>query len=208
MILFRFSKQLLVIVIIGISFSATEGNIFYSDSWALLIGINEYQHETPLHYAVADAKEMKRLLSNKLGFPEENITILLDDDATLQAIKRGMEELANKASENDRVLVYFAGHGKTKSLPNGGEEGYLIPVNGKSSDLYSTSLPMSDMKKFSDMTPAKDMLFLMDACYSGIINVRGLNLDLDDNTISLKKIAAGGSRSVITAGQKDETVQD
>ena len=120
---FCFSKQLLVIIIIGISFSATEGNIFYSDSWALLIGINEYQHEIPLHYAVADAERMQKLLTEKLDFPDENIEILLDSAATLQGIKRSMDELAKKTSKNDRVLIYFAGHGQTKSLPNGGEEG-------------------------------------------------------------------------------------
>ena len=65
----RFAKQVIVLTIIGISFSATEGNIFYANSWALLIGINNYQNETPLHYAVADAKEMKRLF-------EEFVTIV------------------------------------------------------------------------------------------------------------------------------------
>ena len=111
MIFFRFFKKLLVIFISGISFSATD---FYSDSWALLIGINEYQYETPLHYAVADAKEMKRLLSEKFDFPDENITILLDSAATLQGIRRSIEDLENKTSENDRVLIYFGGHGQTK----------------------------------------------------------------------------------------------
>lgn len=200
---FRYIKKLLVIFISGISFSATD---FYSDSWALLIGINEYQYETPLHYAVADAKEMKRLLSEKLDFPDKNITILLDSAATLQGIRRSIEDLENKTSENDRVLIYFGGHGKTKLLPGGGEMGFLIPVNGKSSNLSSTSLPMSEMKQISRILPAKDILFLMDACYSGLMGIESMGVDLNDNP-PLEQLAAGGSRTVITAGQKDEIAQ-
>ena len=33
---------------------------------------------------MADAKEMKRLLTENLDFPDENIEILMDDAATLQ----------------------------------------------------------------------------------------------------------------------------
>ena len=205
----RFYKHILMVLFIAMLYSAQEENSFYADSWALLIGINEYQFEKPLHYAVADAEEMQRLLVGKLGFPKQNIDILLDDNATLNGIKRSMQKLAEKTSKNDRVLIYFAGHGMTQALPSGGEEGYLIPINGKSSDLFSTSIPMSEMQRLSKMTPAKDMLFLMDACYSGLMGVGSRGLDLDANTPNyLKKISAGGSRTIITAGKKGEIAQE
>ena len=156
-----FYKPIVMVLFIGMLYSTQEEINFYADSWALLIGINEYQFEKPLHYAVADAKEMQRLLVEKLGIPEQNIEILLDDNATLSGIKKSMQKLAEKTSENDRVLIYFAGHGMTQALPSGGEEGYLIPINGKSTDLFSTSIAMSEMQRLSNMTPAKDMLFLM-----------------------------------------------
>ena len=204
-----FYKHIVMILFIGMLYTAQEEINFYADSWALLIGINEYQFEKPLNYAVADAEEMQRLLVEKLGFPEKNIEILLDDNATLNGIKKSMQKLAENTSENDRVLIYFAGHGMTQPLPSGGEEGYLIPINGKSSDLFSTSIPMSEMNRLSNMTPAKDMLFLMDACYSGLMGVGSRGLDLDVNTPNyLKKISAGGSRTVITAGKKGEIAQE
>ena len=40
--------------------------MFYSDSWALLIGINNYHHDSKLDNAVADAEAMQKLLTNKL----------------------------------------------------------------------------------------------------------------------------------------------
>ena len=109
-----FYKHIVMILFIGMLYTAQEEIDFYADSWALLIGINEYQFEKTLNYAVADAEEMQRLLVEKLGFPEQNIEILLDDNATLNGIKKSMQKLAEKTSENDRVLIYFAGHGFTQ----------------------------------------------------------------------------------------------
>jgi len=204
-----FYRQIVIIFLIGISFSATEDNIFYSESWALLIGINNYQNEPHLNYAVADAERMHKLLTETLDFPRDNVSMLLDKEATLVNIKKEMRKLYELAQDNDRVLIYFAGHGITESLPSEGEEGYLVPVEGDRDDLYTTSLPMSEMKRISDRVAAKDMLFLMDACYSGLMGVgnRGLSLDAGAK-MSLKKIAAGGSRTVITAGKKGEIAQE
>ncbi len=206
----RFCNQMLIIFFFGVSFSSPQPeNDFYSESWALLIGINKYHNETHLNYAVADAERMHRLLTEKLDFPADNVFMLLDEEATLINIKKEMKKLYEVANDSDRVLIYFAGHGITEPLPKGGEEGYLIPIEGDKDDLYTTALPMSEMKRISKRVSAKDMLFLMDACYSGLMGVgnRGLSLDESAN-MSLRKIAAGGSRTVITAGRKGEIAQE
>ena len=201
---------MLIIFFFGVSFSSLQsGNDFYSESWALLIGINKYHNETHLNYAVADAERMHRLLTEKLDFPADNVFMLLDEEATLINIKKEMKKLYEVANDSDRVLIYFAGHGITEPLPKGGEEGYLIPIEGDKDDLYTTALPMSEMKRISKRVSAKDMLFLMDACYSGLMGVGNRGLSLDESAdMSLRKIAAGGSRTVITAGRKGEIAQE
>ena len=206
----RFCNQMLIIFFFGVSFSSPQPeNDFYSKSWALLIGINKYHNETPLNYAVADAERMHRLLTEKLDFPADNVFMLLDEEASLINIRKEMKKLYEIANDSDRVLIYFAGHGDTETLPKGGEEGYLIPIEGDKDDLYTTALPMSEMKRISKRVSAKDMLFLMDACYSGLMGVGNRGLSLDESAdISLRKIAAGGSRTVITAGRKGEIAQE
>gem|GEM_PF-642706 len=206
----RFCNQMLIIFFFGVSFSSPQPeNDFYSESWALLIGINKYHNEAHLNYAVADAERMHRLLTEKLDFPIDNVFMLLDEEATLINIKKEMKKLYEVANDSDRVLIYFAGHGITEPLPKGGEEGYLIPIEGDKDDLYTTALPMSEMKRISKRVSAKDMLFLMDACYSGLMGVGNRGLSLDESAdMSLRKIAAGGSRTVITAGRKGEIAQE
>jgi hypothetical protein len=53
------------------------------EAWAVVIGINDYQHERvpKLRYAVADARSMERALV-RLGFRADRITTLVDAHAT------------------------------------------------------------------------------------------------------------------------------
>jgi hypothetical protein len=59
---------------------------FYRDSWALIIGINDYEHWPKLRYAVNDADGIEEVLTGKFGFKKENIRKLLNGDATRQRI--------------------------------------------------------------------------------------------------------------------------
>ena len=62
-------------------FAITSGDI-YDNSWALIIGINKYQNVQKLDFAADDAIAMKDILIESFNFPEHNITILLNEEAT------------------------------------------------------------------------------------------------------------------------------
>ena len=117
----------------------------YHESWALLIGINNYQHMPNLNYAVNDAISIKEMLMSKYNYKEDHIKIILDEEATKDNILEGFHELLQQAEEKDRVLIFYAGHGETYSLPSGGEMGYLVPVNGDPEKLFVTSIPMNSL---------------------------------------------------------------
>ena len=92
----------------------TLGAGLYKNSWALVIGINAYKGR-PLNYAVADARAVAAALP-ALGFPAQNVRLLLDGDATKARIETVLYgDLAKKIGPEDRLLLYFAGHGE--SLP-------------------------------------------------------------------------------------------
>ena len=65
------------------------GSGFYADSWAVIIGINDYQHQRvpKLRYAVNDARAMERALLAQ-GFRRDRILTLIDRQATKAAIER------------------------------------------------------------------------------------------------------------------------
>ncbi len=177
----------------------------YSNSWALIIGIDKYKHVSPLGYATNDAKAMADILEKRFGFPKENISLLLDDKATVGAIRKTFLGYTNKKKiqPDDRVLVFFAGHGHT-STGKRGEVGFLVPTDGKVEDL-DTLMRWDELTRDADLVPAKHIFFLMDACYGGLALLRspafGSMRFLGD---MLQRYA----RQVLTAGKADETVAD
>src|SRR6202163_2382536 len=89
----------------------------YAASRALVIGINRYKHASPLIHAVNDARAVADLLVGRFAFRRQNVELLLDESATRTAILHTFLSYADKSSTgpDDRILVFFAGHGHTAS---------------------------------------------------------------------------------------------
>ena len=178
----------------------------YDNSWALIVGINDYEHVPGLNYAVEDALAIKNMLINVYGFPRTNVRVLTNSEATQSNIKRELSALVKSAGSNDRVVFYFAGHGETETLGiEGSDMGFLIPADGDIEDLYFTAIPMDEIRRISNWSKAKHMLFLVDACYGGLaaMNTRSLTTNTPNY---IDKITKDISRQIITAGGKDEQV--
>ena len=174
----------------------------YANSWALVIGVNAYQKVRPtLNYAVADARAMAAVLPG-LGFPRENIRVLVDGEATKARIETILYRDFARMGADDRLLVYFAGHGETLPI-RGGEEGYLLPVDADPQALPLTAIPMDDVRRIGQRLRAKHTLFVMDACFSGFALTRDIvpgPVSDDVLTIALREPVV----QVITAGRKGE----
>ena len=199
--------KLLPILLFAYGLALTTDDI-YDNSYALLIGIDKYENVPPLNYAVKDAESIHDILVNTFNFPEGNIILLKNEEATLLNIKNNLSEIATSAKSNDRVLIYFAGHGATHDLPGGGEMGYLLPIYGKEDNLFATSIPMNDIKSISSMSESKHMLFLIDACYSGLLTIGSRGINPQTTTNYIDKITADKGRTIITAGGRDEEVME
>lgn len=176
----------------------------YGDSWALVVGINDYATAPPLAYARQDAEAFSGVLQTAFGFPSEKMTVLFDSDATRDGIMKAFLSYAeNSLGVDDRVVVFFAGHGCTRTGSRG-EVGYLVPVDGDVGDL-STLVRWDELTRNAELVPAKHMLFVMDACYGGLAVMRtppaGSSRFMHD---MLQRF----SRQVLTAGKADEPVAD
>src|SRR5262249_20178272 len=93
---------------------------YYRESWAVVIGINDYQNWPKLRYCVNDAESVEQMLINQYGFKKSNIIKLLNKDATREKIVWALgDQLADpsRVKKDDRIFVFFAGHGATRRLP-------------------------------------------------------------------------------------------
>ena len=141
----KYIKKIFILFILlgsSIIFSAD----IYNDSWAVIIGINDNNNIKGLHYAVEDAQDMKNILVEKFNFEDKNIMFLTDEEATRDNIISALYETAHKAGDNDRFIIFFAGHGTQKKLASGGDKGYLLPVEADTSKLYLTGIDMNQIK--------------------------------------------------------------
>jgi hypothetical protein len=176
----------------------------YANSRALVIGINDYQIASPLGYARQDAEAFAEVLTTHHSFPQEHVTVLLDQDATKDRILSEFHRFQKEdVSPDDRIAVFFAGHGLTRT-GNRGEVGFLLPVDGDP-DSLATLIRWDDLTRNADLIAAKHMLFVMDACYGGLAVHRSIPAG---SSRFLKNMLQRYSRQVLTAGKADEPVAD
>lgn len=176
----------------------------YSGSHALIIGINKFQYASPLQYAVNDAQAIKDTLINSFGFEKACVRFLFDEKATRKNIMSAyMSYSQTGTAPDDRLIVFFAGHGITRGGSRG-EVGFLLPHDGNPMDL-STLIRWDELTYNAELIRAKHILFVMDACYGGLALSRGISAG---SMRFLKDMLLRHARQVLTAGKADQVVAD
>ncbi len=174
---------------------------FYSASHALVIGINSYcdPRFVPLGQAEDDAQAVAAALAEP---PYEfHIQVLLGQYATKQAIQQALFEL-RRTADDDRILVYFAGHGYTLTNRFGAETGYLAAADTIPEQDF-TALELAEVTNLRLHAGAKHIAFIFDACFSG----QALGLTRAP-AVAEDKFLLRRAYQVISAGAGDQTVAD
>ena len=134
----------------------------FTTSHAFIIGINDYQHLTPLSTAVNDARVLAEQLGNEHGYQVHPPLLNADRAAIMQLLE---EELPRLVGEDDRILFYFAGHGIALDSDDD-PKGYLVPVDAKPGD-PETLLAMDTFHDAITKLPCKHGLLILDCCFAG-----------------------------------------
>ena len=153
--------------------------------YALLIGIDQYQHMSPLNGTVRDVIAVKKLLiGKKFGFDPKNVLVITNAQATadniLQAFRNHLIDNARlyKEKTGKEAVIYFhySGHGsQVKSSdprePDGLDE-TIVTVNsrdkeGKNFDLIDDEIEVAieGLARFTTQAT-----YVFDSCNSGTIN--------------------------------------
>lgn len=189
------------------------GEVLYTNSVAVIIGISKYQHldaNAQLRYARKDAEDVREVLIKSFGFLASNIVTLVDDAATKKGIERALDQLS-RTKPTDRVLVFYSGHGMTVK-GSSGEIGVLVPYDAqvKLSDTSDGIVPecilMDVLWKYLQKAPAKHRLLIADACFSGLLaKSRALEAY---NPAVLKRLIGEPALQAITASGKLEVSKE
>jgi ankyrin repeat protein len=161
---------------------------------ALVIGNNAYTAMSPLKTAVNDATAVAELLQTLYGF-----TVTLLTNTTRDEIITALDQLRATLTEQDNLLIYYAGHGV---LDTSEERGYWLPVNAKQDSRiqWISNTTITDALK---AMAAKHILVVADSCYSGTL-IRGIDVvhppSGSERDTYVARIAQKRSRTVLTSG--------
>jgi uncharacterized caspase-like protein len=165
---------------------------------ALVIGNDSYENIEDLRTARADASAIAELLQRDYGF---ETTVLLD--ATREEILLAFARMRKELSEEDNLLIFYAGHGW---LDTAADEGYWLPVDAeRENDVHwiANSTITAHFRALS----AKHVLVVADSCYSGTLT-RGLKKDAEGQpNADLVRLSKRKARIVLTSGG-EEPVED
>lgn len=175
--------------------------IGYKNRVAALIGIDDYIQWPRLEGAVRDANNLRTIL-DRLEF--DRFFELYDRDATRKKILKLLgDTLPQIVSEEDLVLIFFAGHGQTETLRNGTKRGYIIPVDADTESAFSSAISMEELRDLANRLPSKHILYVMDSCYSGLGFTRGIGIS-ERSPGYIKKITELRAVQMIAAGMEGE----
>jgi tetratricopeptide (TPR) repeat protein len=203
------------------SFAQRGGDVINIDdtvhtSYALVVGISNYLNINPLMYADDDADAFATWLIEQEICERKNVKRLIDSQATAANFYLELERFLNKAKANDRLYIYFAGHG---DVENKIQAGFLLcygtrPSPYAGSDVIDINMLENYVNAFTNNNTK--VVLITDACRAGnlaggltgasntlnSINTRFRNvikmLSCQPNQLSQEKLYPGGGHGVFT----------
>jgi hypothetical protein len=173
-------------------------------AYAVVIGVEQYREKLPrAEFADRDAKLVGEYLTKVLGYPEENVVVRLNDRATRSDLEKYFETwLPNNVEASSLVFVYYSGHGAPNTKTR---EAYLVPYDGDPSFVENTAYPLKRLYAALDKLPAKDIVVVLDSCFSGAGGRSVLAKGARPMGIALEHaVASTGKAMVLAASSGDQ----
>lgn len=188
----------------------------FDRGFALLIGVGTYAHiswaDVPVTHR--DAQQVQEVLSDheRCGYPDGQITLLHDQTATRDGIVNALKTLKEETKVDDTVFIFYSGHGQY-----GNDGDYYLTTHDTHLDSdykveNGTGVSDKDFINQLRQIPAKRLILILNACYSGALSP---SLDLDPRKKSFGSaspprvsmdaaLSTGEGRIIITACRPDQ----
>lgn len=159
------------------------------------IGISNYKNpDFNLKYSVKDINDFSNAI--KARYPDADITLLTDENATRENILKTKEKLL-RTSVNDKVIISLSGHGLlSKEL-----DFYYATYDIDFHHPEHNGLLYDDLENLLEGIPARNKLLLVDACHSG-------EVDKEETTVAAGEIKSPAKNVNGIAARGVETLVD
>jgi alpha/beta superfamily hydrolase len=172
------------------------GDIQFGKFYAIIIGNNDYGAYPALKTPIADAKSLELLLRERYGFQTKLLI-----NANRHAIMSAFNELNQKLTEQDNLLVYYAGHGE---IDQKSQTAYWLPVDSETGN-SANWISSQSVTEFLSIMPARHIMVVADSCYSGALTGSAVaklpdGMDEAKRERWLKAMNSRKARTVMTSG--------
>lgn len=172
------------------------GEIDFGRYHALIIGNSSYASLADLPTAREDAQWIADLLRQRYGF---EVRLLLD--ATRLEIMIALNELRERLTSQDNLLVYYSGH--ATRTPDG-RTAYWQPVDA-APDSPANWIPSELVSDHLDLIPARHVMVVADALFSGLRTRSGVaqlprGMTEEERYHALRLLREKRSRLVLASG--------
>lgn len=187
----------------------------FNKGYALIIGIARYRNSKVndlTESVLNDARDVRSLLQSPAhcGYPEKNVRLLLDEQATAEGIREGLRWLADAVGTDGTALVYFSGHGtRIESGPDA--DNYLIPYDSDPERLKETAISGAELTGLLRKIQPPRLLCIFDSCYAGGVGEvkdaglqRGRKFKSGLGEEFYDRLAKGKGRVIIASSRDDE----
>jgi hypothetical protein len=142
-----------------------------NNAHALVVGIANYQHVNRLPLTVLnDARDIYALLIDPqhCGYLNENVQLLLDEQATQSGLRQALAELAKRSTADSTVLIYISSHGGRTEAAESSRE-YLLPMDADlatNQTLEQTAISGDEFTTALRSIQARKVLVILDCCHA------------------------------------------
>jgi hypothetical protein len=159
-------------LIAGLPVRQGTGNVF-----AMVTGIAEYAELPAVGFADRSAQSFADLVQRQYGIAPANLVLLTNQDATGVRWMSRLQAMARRAGPEDKLVFYYAGHGAP--TPSG-KTTILVPQDSSANIPEDSPFRLSEVYKILLSSRAKQILVVLDTCFSG---------RTDDNNLIFKDVA-------------------
>lgn len=164
--------------------------------YALLIGNDDYRFLPRLHTPIADVARIEAVLRDHYGFRVRTLR-----NATRYQTLSALNDLRERVTSDDRLLIYYAGHGE---LDETNMRGHWLPVDAEPDNTanWLSNVAITDIL---NVIRARQVLLVADSCYSGTLTRSSLTrldvgLTAEETRDWLELMASKRARVVLTSG--------
>ena len=175
-----------------------------NDAVAIIIGIQNYKNVAKAEFADQDAQRFYDYAQRALGIKQENIKLLVNEQADLNEIVKAFRNWLPVKINKDKtdLYIFYSGHG----LPSeDGKSLYLLPQGVDRDVIDKSAISQREVIELIQLAQPRAVTMFIDSCYSG--QTRGgetLLASARPIALQTKKTDYPANFTVLTASAPDQ----